>query len=757
MKNTYPINETFKSKQKTTSGKVIPFEEIDLGLYKPNANCACFITSNSRIHAWITAIAEVIYIKEGKGNKNVVWTDKTDSNNKIVQTEFVISDSNTLESKVVDPDDFLYKVIIYLTTGKILTQGKLWESFCNHQFEKCKLLVNSLLNSDTEQYSHKTEQFKSSTSIAGHTCSVTSEAQSGDLIQVKTEETTPKCINNDIENSNLQTQDEIFVNTTKSITSADVQKQFDISNESVKVNSQRLEKEPEKVHESEKITEQTLTVIQNRIDIIEESLVKVSKSLANLLTLQSDSKTNILSELQNMSKSIKCTPIPPDTKIYESQLKEKNSTIEKLKKDNELLRSNKEKDLNTVKKDLEKKNLELQNQFAQIRKSKTESDMDNEKLVFLIDNAKKDAEEVRYNAKERIEEKDAVIKDLQDRIQSFLYDCEGNPIQPWIKKQNARQNQQSETTRNAVNQQNNTNVSNIPSRESTQNLISPTEKVAQPHSNSHMANKKTNDIIIEPINTDVIFMHDSICRFVDIDRLLLRSGKEGMRFTTYTIGDALGQVDMVSCAETIIIHVGINNLKNESAEEAFCKYTDLIQKALEKSELVVISLVLPSQIERLNVKIREFNERILYKYDTADKIKVCRNSNFISNGNVVKKFYWDSFRLNKFEGVRVLAGNIRNTLFPRTRNQVPHSQNNLYVNSYRESQKDTISSRNDYKYPYNTPNRKSSNRSDQGRNSEAPAGNTYQGPPNTYYDRKLADSIASAVASVFHQYHEFGS
>ncbi|CAG2246643.1 unnamed protein product [Mytilus edulis] len=405
------------------------------------------------------------------------------------------------------------------------------------------------------------------------------------------------------------------------------------------------------------MNEQTLTVIQNRIDIIKESLVKVSKSLANLLTLQSDSKTNILSELQNMSKTIKCTPIPPDTKIYESQLKEKNSTIEKLKKDNELLRLNKEKDLNNVKKDLEKKNLELQNQLAQ----------------------------------------------------------------------------------------------------STQNLISPTEKVAQPHSNSHMANKKTNDIIIEPINTDVIFMHDSICRFVDIDRLLLRSGKEGMRFTTYTIGDALGQVDMVSCAETIIIHVGINNLKNESAEEAFCKYTDLIEKALEKSELVVISLVLPSQIERLNVKIREFNERILYKYDTADKIKVCKNSNFISNGNVVKKFYWDSFRLNKFEGVRVLAGNIRNTLFPRTRNQVPHSQNNLYVNSYRESQKDTISSRNDYKYPYNTPNRKSSNRSDQGRNSETPAGNTYQGPPNTYYDRKLADSIASAVASVFHQYHEFGS
>ena len=71
--------------------------------------------------------------------------------------------------------------------------------------------------------------------------------------------------------------------------------------------------------------------------------------------------------------------------------------------------------------------------------------MENEYLVFIIDNTKKDAEKVRCNAKERIKEKDVVIKDLQDRIQSFLYNCEDNPMQPWIKKQNARQNQQSET------------------------------------------------------------------------------------------------------------------------------------------------------------------------------------------------------------------------------------------------------------------------------------------------------------------------
>lgn len=135
----------------------------------------------------------------------------------------------------------------------------------------------------------------------------------------------------------------------------------------------------------------------------------------------------------------------------------------------------------------------------------------------------------------------------------------------------------------------------------------------------------------------------------------------------------------------------------------------------------------------------------------------------MSNGHVVKKLYWDSFRLMKNEGVRVLAGNLRNTLFPRTRNQV--SQHNLSVNSYRESQKDTFRNKNDFKYPHNTPNRKNSDRSDRGRISEAPDANPYQRSPNMYYDRKpehtynmgfdhqtLAASIASAVASVFHHY-----
>ncbi|CAG2243827.1 unnamed protein product [Mytilus edulis] len=114
---------------------------IDKSFYKQKGNCARFITSNTRIHAWISAFGDLIYNKEGNGF-DVTWIDKKAENEKIIQTEFVVS--NSLDSD----DDFLYKIIIYLTTGKILIQGKGWETFCNNKFQACKQLVDNLINKD---------------------------------------------------------------------------------------------------------------------------------------------------------------------------------------------------------------------------------------------------------------------------------------------------------------------------------------------------------------------------------------------------------------------------------------------------------------------------------------------------------------------------------------------------------------------------------------------------------------------------------
>ena len=123
-------------------------------------------------------------------------------------------------------------------------------------------------------------------------------------------------------------------------------------------------------------------------------------------------------------------------------------------------------------------------------------------------------------------------------------------------------------------------------------------------------NKNKSLFYSQQIKSDgVIFMHDSICHMVGVKILLAGSVKEWSNHTTYTIEEAFDELDRVTIAETIIIHVGINNLKRESetAQETFNKYTDLVYKALEKSDMLVISLVIPTKYPGLNRKIQEFN------------------------------------------------------------------------------------------------------------------------------------------------------
>jgi len=122
-------------------GRFILFEQIDKTFYKPAANCASFITSNQRIHAWISAFAEIIYNGEGKRDKHVSWIDKKDNNdNKIVQTEFVVSDKS-IGALDYGQDNCMYKIVLYLTTGKIVIQGRDWETFCDEKFNSCMKIV----------------------------------------------------------------------------------------------------------------------------------------------------------------------------------------------------------------------------------------------------------------------------------------------------------------------------------------------------------------------------------------------------------------------------------------------------------------------------------------------------------------------------------------------------------------------------------------------------------------------------------------
>ena len=43
LKTLYPVSSTFKTRQTSNSGRLIPFEAIDNKIYKANSNCTCFL------------------------------------------------------------------------------------------------------------------------------------------------------------------------------------------------------------------------------------------------------------------------------------------------------------------------------------------------------------------------------------------------------------------------------------------------------------------------------------------------------------------------------------------------------------------------------------------------------------------------------------------------------------------------------------------------------------------------------------------
>lgn len=91
-----------------------------------------------------------------------------------------------------------------------------------------------------------------------------------------------------------------------------------------------------------------------------------------------------------MIKSIKFTRSSPDL----SRNCQKRITLEKLKREINLLHIDKEKVEKIIRKTFEQKHNEFQNQLTEARKSKINSDLDNEKLAFLLENVNQTSEEI---------------------------------------------------------------------------------------------------------------------------------------------------------------------------------------------------------------------------------------------------------------------------------------------------------------------------------------------------------------------------
>ena len=194
---------------------------------------------------------------------------------------------------------------------------------------------------------------------------------------------------------------------------------------------------------------------------------------------------------------------------------------------------------------------------------------------------------------------------------------------------------------------------------------------------------------------DVLLLHDSICRDIDIHRPLTNTDRKGFKRTTYTALAAQQFCEELTHAITTILHVGIN--------EAFEMYETAVDKLLENSDGLLLSLITSCRYERLNQKVSEFNEKLKNKYLKIENIRIAFNSIFSQNGMICEHLFKDHIRLSP-EGVGVLAGNLKRGLLNRVNGSGSYSrppyQRTLNTRSNNFYRNQNIQNDRQNRYPY---------------------------------------------------------
>ena len=126
----------------TTSAKPALFESIDLSLYQPSAKCAAFLTSESRLLRWIRVFKTRYfeYLNSDATGYKAVWKEQEAYSSPSKCEKIVIhlfDTSSTLEEQLVT-------LTVFISTSRILIQGKKHKEWCTAEFPVLLEIVNKV-------------------------------------------------------------------------------------------------------------------------------------------------------------------------------------------------------------------------------------------------------------------------------------------------------------------------------------------------------------------------------------------------------------------------------------------------------------------------------------------------------------------------------------------------------------------------------------------------------------------------------------
>ena len=228
------------------------------------------------------ALAEIIWVKSSD-KFDIVWRDRKEGkSDNISQTEFTVSD--TLSTSDYE-DDFLYKVIVYLSTGKVMIQGREWQHFGDHVFEKC--LQNIVRTIDGHDQTSLKEGFLTSP------------------------------------NDNLDQEIELYLQHSNDNATVPMSTCTLETKSTVNQVSQNTSDDDTKLQSVEDAVQKMLNPIKNSMSVLEGAIVDIKTTISNWLANNQDYKDILTKELKNLGKTVSQSPTYLNNNVLEKQLKEK--------------------------------------------------------------------------------------------------------------------------------------------------------------------------------------------------------------------------------------------------------------------------------------------------------------------------------------------------------------------------------------------------------------------------------------------------
>ena len=622
------------------------------------------------MHFWILALVQrLVQIKQGSQDHQVKWTDFPLGDEKPEKTEFqvYVKDDEYEEEFVL-----WYKVIVYITVGKVMVQGKGYRSWCEEEFLITLDIVNSLIAEKDLLSSNPVPPL--------NTCGTFEHAESDDETFVKSV----------VSPSDPDPDTEIIFNLGSNVRS--VPYVSPVKKQSVGENNSELNKQPnlDKLHETSKVENHTSSCdddlydsrfkkLHDRLSIFEDGVIKNTTSVLEVHT--------VLKQIQSKLDNISHAAQVQSNKLFDSlaNQKEKSSCTLNDKYIKELCAKH-SVELASV-----KNKLDMQEKENQYHKEKL-SDLrkENNKLNQLNEQLKESNENIRiqyYEQKAVLEEKDSNIHKLQDRLQSIESELNGEKWQSVKPKSKDKSLQVELNELDPIEEQ--------PSTNDTSNI----EFVDLVNSNTNSSKSQDQEIVVEPEPIDFVLLHDSVCKHINLNRFLSGTtcASKGKSYTTFTIAEATEKLQQLPHVKNLVLHVAVNDLKNQdSAVQCFERYKSLIGDAQNKTDKLLLSLPLPSDEQPLQSNIVAFNSLVQTSFSNTTNIIINKNDNFAEKEGVNKKFYADSIHVNSSQGTKLLASNLKRAVFgpkisyavrpavPRSSYSDNKSQGELYSNIVRD-------------------------------------------------------------------------